>query len=954
MSRLQLREGWTTLFLLAGTIFSVVWSIQGANWADDLSILTPVALLGLALGLGLAKFRRLPALAAHALAFLVGGWLIVKVLDPLLPLAANGHGWLPAFHFLTHRWQTWIAATGTSQYADDYYLFLLGLAAIVWLMAYSGAWMIFRAHWIWPALLLPAVVILLNLGYAPTSLSSYLVVFLAFALVLVVRFHVAERETVWSRGGVAYPESLGWRALWVGVLVTVLIVGFAWVAPFTARGAPLQAAWDRINGPWQTVEARFNRIFGSLRGPGQRGIGNFASFGDRFSLGGPLKLDQTPLLVLQADRPYYLKVRTFDYFDGHGWSSDVASTFTANNDGRSYVPQIDLKGGQSLAVQAPQASSQHALTVRVLEPRGNALFFADQFVETSQDSYVQVSWTQYHDQLFDLTKVKRDDLPPDLRHLYDLLQNATLPDTDAQGYPLPPPTPTPFPTRPAPAVASPGATPAAFAPDTWVEVIGSGPADGLSLRVGPAPGEELLRTLPPGAKVQIVAGPVTGGNGDPWYRVRDRQDYGWIDGRFVQATAPPFPTRPAPTPTQTPQQQAVEAELSSLSTRLIDVRPVVQNGHAVGLIVNGQIANYGDVEAVLPREGLQQGEQYKTEILTSDALAPQLRDAGTSYPDWVTQRYLELPNSTTQRTRDLAKQLANGQDPYDAAISIQNWLRANIKYNENVPAPPADRDTVDYLLFTSKQGYCEYYSTAMAVMLRTLGIPAREVTGLFSGAYDNNYAGYLYRESNAHAWVEAYFPGYGWIPFEPTAPRTPFNRDPAPPANNAAGNTNGGATAGGAGDGLGGDAQLPEDPRLQPGGAVPLPQQPNRVLEVLRVAVPLVALIAGILALLWLRGLRGLTPSGQFYARVTRAGGLAGVRRQPGATPYEYARAVGEAVPGTRRSLDRIAETYVRERYGGRSPTPQEVRLVQRAWLTVRGALLRSVFSLRRRPRAEE
>ncbi|HEX5502159.1 MAG TPA: transglutaminase domain-containing protein, partial [Thermomicrobiales bacterium] len=942
MPRLRLREGWTTFLLLAGTIFSVVWAIQGANWADNLDILTPIALLGLALGLGLAKIRRLPALAAHAIAFLVGGWLIVRALDPLLPLAANAHGWLPAYHFLTNRWQTWIAATGTSRYADDYYLFLLGLAAIVWLMAYSGAWMIFRAHWIWPALLLPAVVLLLNLGYAPTSLSSYLVIFLAFAMVLVARFHVAVRETAWSRGGVAYPESLAWRALWVGLLVTVLIVGFAWVAPFTARGAPLQAVWDRVNSPWQHVEARFNEIFGSLRGPGQRGVGNFASFGDRFRLGGPLKLDQTPLLVLQADRPFYLKVRTFDFFDGHQWSSDVAATFTANNDGRSYVPQIDLKGGQALAVQPPKSSSQHDLTIRLLEPRGNALFFADQFVETSQDSLVQLSWTQYHDKRFDLTKMKRDDLPPDLRHLYDLLQNTTLPDTDAQGHPLPPPTPTPVPTRPAPAVASPGATPAAFAPDTWVEVIGSGPQDGLALRVGPAPGEELLRMLSPGAKVQIVAGPVTGGNGDPWYRVREGQDYGWVDGMFVRATtAPPLPTRPAPTPTQTPQQREIAAELSALSARLIDVRPVVQNGHAVGLIVNGQIANYGDVEAVLPRDGMKQGEQYKTEILTSDALAPQLRDAGTAYPDWVTQRYLELPASTTQRTRDLARQLANGQDPYDTAISIQNWLRANIKYNENVPVPPADRDVVDYLLFSSKQGYCEYYSTAMVVMLRSLGVPAREVTGLFSGAYDNNYAGYLYRESNAHAWVEAYFPGYGWVPFEPTAPRTPFNRDPAPAGQAAAGNANGGATAGNPDNGLGGAGDLPDDPRLLPGGAASLPQQPNRLLEVLRVAVPLVALLAVVLALLWLRGLRGLTPSGQFYARVTRAGGLAGVRRPPGTTPYEYARAVGEAVPGTRRSLDRIAETYVRERYGGRSPSPQEVRLVRRAWLTVRGALLR-------------
>jgi transglutaminase-like putative cysteine protease len=151
-----------------------------------------------------------------------------------------------------------------------------------------------------------------------------------------------------------------------------------------------------------------------------------------------------------------------------------------------------------------------------------------------------------------------------------------------------------------------------------------------------------------------------------------------------------------------------------------------------------------------------------------------LRDAGGDYPDWVVKRYLQLPGSTTDRTRQLAKELENGLVPYDAAVSIQNWLRGNIKYNEAIPYPPDDRDVVDYLLFDSKQGYCEYYSTAMVIMLRSLGIPAREVVGYFSGEYSNDELGYLYRESNAHAWVEVYFPGYGWLPFDPTsAPLSP-------------------------------------------------------------------------------------------------------------------------------------------------------------------------------------
>jgi hypothetical protein len=877
---LGLHEGWATVLLLAGMLMSVVWAIQRADWSDDLSILTPITLLALVLGVALAKWQRLPALLAHLIALLVGVVFVVNRLDPVLPLPRDGHGWRPAFDFLRARGATWIANAGTEQYSDDFYLFLLGLAAICWWMAYSSGFLIFRLRWVWQALLLPAVVLLFNLGYAPTSLSSYLILFLLFAFLLVARVHLAEREDEWRRAGVSYPDSLAWRVGWLGLVAAVLIVGVAWTAPVNPRGATLQAAWNRVNGPWQQIEGRFNQMFGSLRGPGARGVGNFASFGDRFRLGGPLKLSQTPILVLQGDYPYYLKVRTFDTFDGHQWDTNVASTFAPPSDGRAYVPQLDLRAGQELAVQPPVASGRHDLNVRMLQPRGAALFTAEQFVKTSNDSYVQLSWTQYRNEVINLATTRREDLPPDLVRVYDLLRSApSLRDTDDLGNVLVvTPTPEVTPTR----------------------------------RVG------------------------AGRSGTP-------------SAQGAQAAATPSPTqtpRVLPTPTMTAQERAIDDELRALETRLVRVRPVVKGGRAVRMIVNGPIPNYGDVEVVLPREALQRGSQYKTTILASNATARQLRDAGTDYPDWVTKRYLQLPDSTSARTRQLAAERAGGMNPYDASVTLQNFLRDHIKYNENIPFPPADRDVVDYLLFDSRQGYCEYYSTAMIVMLRSLGIPAREAVGLFSGEFDNDQGGYLYRESNAHAWVEVYFPTYGWVPFEPTTPRSPFERE-EPSGEPGAGDGGETATAGGVGDGLGGDELLPDDPTMLGGGATIRQQQTHPVVRALRFAFPLLALVAVVLAFLWLRGLRGLTPSGQFYARVTRSGALAGVRPSPGATPYEHARAVSRVVPGSRRSLDQIADTYVREQYAGQRPTPQELRLVRRAWLQFRTMLLRSFFRFR-------
>lgn len=881
MTRLRLREGWITFLLLGAVILTVTGAIQRADWTDDLAILTPITFAGLFLGLLLAKWRRLPAPIAHLIAIAVGFALIVNRLQTtpkLLPLADESNSWSEVVRFLLARGRDWYAATGTTAYADDFYLFVFGLAALMWLLSYLCTWLLFRSRWLWPALLLPATVLLVNLGYALSSVSNYLILFVICALLLVVRFHVAEREDGWRRNGVVFPQSLGWRALWIGVVVVVLTVGFGWGAPFTVSGPTLQAAWERVNGPWMRMENSFGTRFGSLRGNGGRGIGNFASFGDRFRLGGPLKLSQNPVLVMQADQPYYLKARTYDNFDGQVWSSTVDDTFVHSSGGGQYAPQVDLPANQPLAIPDLQGTEQKSLTIRMLGNKGNTLFTAEQLVSNSQDSYVVMSWTQYRNRVIDLDTAKAQDLPPDLRNIYGLLKNGggQIRNTDEQGNVL---------------------------------------------------------------RVAVEAG--TSGTRTPGTR------------RTPTATATPSPT-PTPMlimPSPSAYERTVIQERTALNARLVEVRPVVQGGKAVRMIVNGQLPNYGDVESILPRTTVGRGTTYQTTISTSVAQSPALREAGRAYPDWVKQRYLQLPVSTTERTRQLAKDLENGQSPYDAALSIQGWLRDNITYNENINYPPQDVNLVDYVLFQQREGYCEYYSTAMVVLLRSLGIPARESVGFFSGEYNENQAGFLYRESNAHAWPEAYFPGYGWIRFEPTSARSVPDREPAPnPATDGSGGTaiGGGSSAGGPGDGL-----FPDDPSslgYSPNGALGTGtvNAPSRFWQIARVVVPVVVVLAGVFSGLWLFGLRGLSSSGQFYARMTRSGRLAGVRPPPGTTPYEWAREVGERVPDARRSLDQIADLYVREHYAGQHPTTQELRLVHRAWLSVREALVKSLLSLRR------
>ncbi|KPK92529.1 MAG: hypothetical protein AMJ88_10765 [Anaerolineae bacterium SM23_ 63] len=147
----------------------------------------------------------------------------------------------------------------------------------------------------------------------------------------------------------------------------------------------------------------------------------------------------------------------------------------------------------------------------------------------------------------------------------------------------------------------------------------------------------------------------------------------------------------------------------------------------------------------------------------------ELRASGSDYPDWVKTRYLSLPGMVPGRVLTLARDLtATAPTPYDRAHLIESYLR-EIPYTLDTPIPPLGQDVTDYFLFDLQKGFCDYYATSMVVLARAAGIPSRMVVGYVSDRYDPDLEAYLISEDQAHSWVELYFPGYGWVEFEPTA-----------------------------------------------------------------------------------------------------------------------------------------------------------------------------------------
>jgi len=155
---------------------------------------------------------------------------------------------------------------------------------------------------------------------------------------------------------------------------------------------------------------------------------------------------------------------------------------------------------------------------------------------------------------------------------------------------------------------------------------------------------------------------------------------------------------------------------------------------------------------------------------TSDIAGPtpgELRKAGRNYSEQITDRYLDLPGEDP-RVAQLASQVtSSAKNEYDKAAALETYLRTRYGYTLELPRTSV-KDPIANFLFERKQGHCEYFASAMAVMLRTLGIPSRVVNGFRSDEFNDITGSYVVRAKDAHSWVEAYFPGYGWQTFDPT------------------------------------------------------------------------------------------------------------------------------------------------------------------------------------------
>jgi transglutaminase-like putative cysteine protease len=185
-----------------------------------------------------------------------------------------------------------------------------------------------------------------------------------------------------------------------------------------------------------------------------------------------------------------------------------------------------------------------------------------------------------------------------------------------------------------------------------------------------------------------------------------------------------------------------------------------------------------EVLGMVAESSLKAGDSYEVRSMIVTPTIQELRKAGTQYPTWVSERYLDVPQKLEPQLRELAERITEPYtNPFDKAQAITSYLRNTIKYQTTIEQPPpSGKDPLLWVLFDYQKGFCMYSASAEVLMLRTLGIPARMAVGFVEGTYDEERNLYTVARMDAHAWPEVYFPEIGWVEFEPTGNQQPLDR----------------------------------------------------------------------------------------------------------------------------------------------------------------------------------
>ena len=332
----------------------------------------------------------------------------------------------------------------------------------------------------------------------------------------------------------------------------------------------------------------------------------------------------------------------------------------------------------------------------------------------------------------------------------------------------------------------------------------------------------------------------------------------------------------------------------------------------------------------------------------------QLRVAGADYPAEIVDLYTGVPEGawvTPEADALLERIVAAADDnPYDLALTMVRTLQGpEFRYRTDIRDVPCGDLSIADCFAVHRQGFCQYYASTMIMMLRELGIPSRYVEGFLPGERDLASGVWTVRNDDAHGWVQVYFPGHGWIDFDPTGgSRAALAPIPSGRPEDVA---SPGASSSRAPRPSESSPIDREEPEGSGGGGTT--NRGGSVGPLIAVAVLLALIVAALALVSWRRGPRGPVTAEGAYGMVTRLATRLGFAPRPDQTVYEYAGALAEVLPDARPELETVARAKVEVAYGGRHLGMDRIGALRDAQRRLRTSLLRLAFrrDRRRRPR---
>ena len=813
---------WIAIGLLAWMLAMVGWSVQLANWGE-LPNIVPTALFGTAIAFLMTKLRIRRnrglnnwTILLNFAAFLLAGMVIVFWQGSL-----NGEGTNPIARSYDawDRFGLWIDIAVNGGVSGDQVPFAMMMMTATWITAYVVTFLTFRFNSPWIPAVILGTALLTNLSHRIGMHEQTFYLFMFAAVALFSHLVAVGRINQWRKSGLTFPREARWIAARDGLILGFVVMIVAAIAPMVIpRSDTLSVRWNSI----------FLDPFTQFRDTAERLLAGVPSGDDDqiyspnavLPFQGGIELTDEPVMWIRSRYAKLHPARVYQEYSSQGWITAPSVSLPADAGTKLLASpdEIDIDQRQRLDISVELLGR----TNRVIPAAAVHALDYQADIEILEPLRWDVPLTGSPSNLVELPEDLRDFAFRLRERLMKLAEDSPKYSPPNSAATRPPYTLNTQPAMTADEVNSvirqmqSGVDPAFNVDEQVTFTITASSLEDIHLTNS---GEfaEIIFTISDESLDQMLSGsdnpPETVGirvstqilriattlnNGTGPSRLEiiisaeDLQSLAIADLDPLGSTRPQESTRFRITAENIKE---MDLRRSGIDWQTFSYRIFADNDGNNAIIM--RIARRGPTEqnTVTFDEILEENQRYRVTTYVSTAETPELADSTADYPNWIADRYLQLPQTLPTEVRALANQVvtdANAVTPWEKTMAVKRFLQQQV-YSLEIEGPGPRDDGIHYFLFktvnepcpsdfptcdtTKRKGYSQYFGSAATVMLRSVGVPARMIAGWSAGEYVPDQGQFLIRDRNRHGWTQIFAPPYGWIDIEvtPGRPSVPRN-----------------------------------------------------------------------------------------------------------------------------------------------------------------------------------